>query len=243
MEFTFNDIHSHVIPCIDDGSRSLADSVGMLKIMESYGTENLILTPHYSQRRRFTPTKSEILSAAERFKADCKEAGIGINLFTGCEIEYSSDVPQMLLNNELVALANTKCVLVEFAPYVHARDITAALHSIVQVGYVPIIAHIERYPYIKGNVEEVKAFKHIGAHIQVNLHFVTEHLLFADKFLKSLLSERLVDFVAGDIHREAFLPKTVERGFEIIKKHSSQKYAEELFFKNARKILLSDERN
>lgn len=243
LDFTFNDIHSHVIPCIDDGSKSLGDSLDMLRTMEAYGTQNLILTPHYSQRRGFTPDRDKILSAAQQFKADCKDAGIGINLFAGCEIEYSSDIPEMLADGKLVPLAGSECVLIEFAPYVHARDITAALREIVQTGYVPVIAHIERYPYIKGNIAEVRAFKHLGARIQVNLHFVVQHILFADKFLKSLLSERLIDFIAGDIHWEAFSQSTVKRGFEIVKKHGSEEYAEEMFFKNAEKILLSDERN
>ncbi len=240
MDLIFNDIHSHVIPCIDDGSKSLEASLEMIQKMALYGTKKLILTPHYSQRRKFTPEKEKILTAANSFREHCEKLNTGIEFYTGCEIEYSSDIPRLLSENKLVTLANSNYVLVEFAPYVHLRDITAALHAIIQTGHIPVIAHIERYPYIKGNLSDVESFKKIGALVQVNLNFVAKRALFTDKFLKELIKNRFIDFVGSDIHWEAFSKETAFRGFNTVKKHSDENYANDIFFKNAEKILFND---
>jgi len=174
LKYTFKDIHSHVIPCIDDGSGSFEDSLKILKTMESAGTKELILTPHYSVRRRYKPSPEQILSAFEEFKNKCSQIGISIKLHYGCEIEYSADVPDLLKSGNLLSLAGTRYILVEFAPYADIREIIDAVRNIVLLGFIPVIAHVERYPALKNSIDDVAFLKSMGAMIQVNVEYIIE---------------------------------------------------------------------
>lgn len=234
----FNDIHSHIIPCIDDGSRSLSKSLKMLREMQEYGTENLILTPHYSQRRGYMPEKDEIIAAFSDFKDKAAKDGLSICLHCGCEIEYSNDIVRLLAEGKLLTLAGSKYVLVEFAPYVHSRDIIRALHDIIGVGYIPVIAHIERYPYVQDNLKDILFFKSIGALIQVNAGYIISSMPFFKKLLNFLLQERAIDFVAGDTHNDALSAVQMEKCAKTIERHTSKEYTNDVLYGNAQKILL-----
>lgn len=237
MGYIFKDIHSHVLPCIDDGAESMKSSLEILKKMKKSGTKDLFLTPHYCQRRGFRPDKERILSVFESLKKACEKEGIDINFHTGCEIEYSADVPELLKADKLLTLANSKYVLIEFAPYTNSRDMIDAVNTIVQLGLIPIIAHIERYPAIRGNTEDLLYLKKIGAKIQVNLENLAKKPLFADRFLKSIISLEIIDFVAGDVHFNSYTSSDIKKCAVLAQKYASNEYAENILFKNAEKIL------
>ena len=109
------------------------------------------------------------------------------------------------------------------------------------MGYIPVLAHLERYPALKNNIEDVIQLKNIGAKIQVNIDYITSKPFFTDVFLKLLISMQLIDFVAGDIHFNAYSPSQIKKCVRIIQKHSSSDYVQEVFYKNAEKILNTDE--
>lgn len=238
MKHMFKDIHSHIIPCIDDGSKSVESSLKMLKIMEAAGTKELFLTPHYSVRRRYKPTSEQILSAFEEFENQCKQIGISIKLHCGCEIEYSADVPDLLKSGVLLTLANTKYILMEFAPYTDIREIIEAVRNIVQLGFIPIIAHIERYPALKNRIEDVGFLKSMGAMIQVNVDYIISRPVFIDEFLKMLISQNMIDFIAGDVHMNTYTYAQLNKCAKIIEKYSSSDYVQNVFYKNFEKFYL-----
>lgn len=241
MEYIFKDIHSHVLARIDDGSDSMEKSLEILKSMEDSGTKALVLTPHYCVRRGYKPSAEKIRSAFEELKAQCRNSGIDIDLFLGCEIEYSTDIPQLLKSGSLLTMADTKYILTEFPPYINVRDMINAVQTLIQLGFIPIIAHVERYPALKSDFEAVIHLRNIGAKIQVNVDYVTSRLIFTDNFLKALITQRTIDFVAGDVHCNTYTSAQLKRCARIIQKYSSSDYAEDVFYKNAEKILKNTE--
>jgi len=241
LKHTFKDIHSHIIPCIDDGSGSLESSLKMLKTMENAGTKELFLTPHYSMRRRYKTSSERILSKFEEFENLCKNIGIGIRLHCGCEIEYSADVPSLLQAGELVTLDGTKYILLEFAPYIEIREIIEAVRTIVQLGFIPIIAHIERYPALKNRIVDIEILKSMGAMVQTNIDYIISRPIFVDDFLKTLISENIIDFIAGDVHMNPYSYAQLNKCAKIIEKYSSEDYVNDVFYKNFDKILIPNE--
>ncbi len=230
------DIHSHVIPGIDDGSETLEKSIGILHGMESAGVKNLMLTPHYSVRRGYTPSKEKIISSYEILREECRKREIGINLYLGCEIEYSSDIPLMLQSGKLLTLADTKCVLVEFAPYASFNDILSAVHGVIQIGYIPVIAHIERYSPMIKDIKNITCIKHIGALVQVNVDSVISEKFLMRRFIKKIMKKQFVDFIAGDVHSDLYTVSQLERCARIIEDLSAKDYADKIMFDNAKDI-------
>lgn len=230
------DIHSHVIPGIDDGSETLEKSIEILHGMERAGVKNLMLTPHYSVRRGYTPSKEKIISSYEILREECLKREIGIRLYLGCEIEYSSDIPLMLQSGKLLTLADTKYVLVEFAPYASFNDILSAVHGVIQVGYIPVIAHIERYrPMIK-DIKNITCIKHFGALVQVNIDSVISGNFFMHRFIKKIIKGQLVDFIAGDVHSDLYTVSQLERCAKLIEDISAKDYADRIMLDNAKDI-------
>lgn len=234
------DIHSHLIPGIDDGSKTLDESLKILHTMESLGVNDVVLTPHYSVRRGYKLSNEKLASSFNMLKDECSQNGIGINLHLGCEIEYSSVIPRMLRNGKLMTLGGTKYILLEFAPYALFDDILGAVHRVIQIGYIPIIAHIERYrPFAKeiGNIEYIK---HFGALVQVNINSVISSNFFMRRFIKKVLKKQIVDFIAGDVHSDLYTQLQLNRCAEVISKFSSQEYADKIMFSNAKKIFTNE---
>lgn len=234
------DIHSHLIPGIDDGSETLDESLRILHAMESLGVNDVVLTPHYSVRRGYKLPKEMIISSFDMLKDECVRDGMGINLYLGCEIEYSSIIPRMLRSGKLLTLGGTKYILLEFAPYALFDDILGAVHRVIQLGYIPIIAHVERYrPFIKeiGNIEYIK---HFGALVQVNVDSVISTNFSMKRFIKKILKKQVVDFIAGDVHGDLYTQLQLERCAEVISKFSSDEYADKIMFGNARKIFTNE---
>lgn len=236
MDLTFWDIHSHIIPCVDDGSQSMETSLEILRTMEQSGTRCLVLTPHYCERRGLTEKKETIESAFSELKEQAERAQIGIELFLGSEIEYSDGAAERLGRGELLTLSGTEYILTEFAPYASAREINDAVRTLVLMGYVPVIAHAERYEALRAGMDDIKTLKKAGAMISVNVSYMAKQGLFTDRFLKSLISSRLIDFLTGDVHCTSYTRSQLERCANTVEKYSGADYARDIFYLNAEKI-------
>ena len=226
------DIHSHVLPFVDDGSRSMEESLKMLSELRNQGVKHVILTPH--KRYDFNISREEIAERFLVFKKEVESQGIDIKLYLGREI-YISPEKGLDFLQECLTLNDTKYLLIEFR-FVQDDDVDVVdiSYELVRNGYIPIISHIERYPYLtEYNVEEIRA---VGAKIQVNAESIVSGK--AKRFRKkvrNLLKRRLVDFVASDIHfgRE----NCIQKAYNYVAKKISKEYADQVFTLNAQDII------
>ena len=226
------DIHSHVIPFVDDGSQSLQSSLDMLRKVESQGVKTLFCTPHF-RYGFFDCDKNEVSKNFNLLKEQAQNQRINVNLLLGQEIHYNKNIVNELKNGQYLTLNNSKYVLIEF-PYEKKEDMPEVVYNLVRAGYEPVVAHYERYYY--ADVDTAYELRALGGHIQITASSIFgEGGLAIKKLATELLKNNLVDFVAGDYHED--------RSYRMDKasKHIRKKYGEEvyenLFVKNAEKFV------
>ena len=186
------DIHNHILYGVDDGSKDLDMSLAMLKEEMEQGVTRVYLTPHQNQQTLTGPLLKE---RYQSFLLELKEKGIDMDIRLGAEIYYYPGLKQDLLSGKALTMDESKYVLVEFSTRTET-NVSEIVYELVMAGFTPIIAHIERYPYLKK--EDYFDIKEAGGLIQINSssfsHFSSRGLI------KYLLKNDLVDYVATDAH-------------------------------------------
>ena len=209
------DIHTHVIPNVDDGSPNLETSIAMIKHEIDIGVTEIIATPHHIYKR-YEKSVEEIKSQFELLKNEVEKQNLPIKLYLGQEICYShrEDILRMLKSGKLLTLNNTNKVLLEFSFHREPEDLMDIIYNFGVNGYEVIIAHVERYEWM--NLDKVKALRVEGAKIQINSNsYLGLEGLKEKWFVKKLLKLDLVDYVASDTH--SFRPSTLDKSYQKIK--------------------------
>lgn len=225
------DIHSHILHCVDDGSGSLETSVKMVEESCLQGVTDIILTPHFNSE--ILVSDEEIVGRYNQLKNAVKEKGINVNLFLGREVYYDSELKKVLPTLSNATLNNTKYLLIEFSLR-QEYEISEVVYELKLMGYIPIVAHFERYFY--ATEETAREVKDYGGLIQLNVNSIVgknkKHYL---KLVKRLIKGKLVDFISSDVHdgRDYLMAK----GREYIEKKYGKVVANDLFVSNAKEII------
>lgn len=225
------DLHTHILPGIDDGSDNLQTSINMVKHAVSQGVTDIFFTPHY--RDLFNPSVEEINQAYDNLKNELNVQGITVNTYLGQEIFVDKEIKTLLKENKVLTLNGTKYVLIEF-DLNHRNDIASMVYEVKIAGYIPIVAHLERYYY--STMDIAREIKGYGALIQVNAgSIVGRHKSDYKKMVKGLFKEGLVDFVASDVHssRENMLLES----YNYVSKKFGKEIANAVYNENAKKII------
>ncbi len=234
------DIHCHIMPGVDDGSPDMAPSLEMLKIADKNGITHLILTPHHKPMHHNVSPEHNVLYR-KKLQEAAKEAGIRAKLFSGNEIYYSDETMEELLQGKICSLAGSDYVLVEFHPTNPFKAIQNAMNRVQASGYIPIVAHVERYSDIVEKPERVGDLIDMGCLIQVNASSIMGKYGFGiSHFTKKLLKENYVHFIASDAHdtgRRA--PKLLECR-EYVERKYGEEYAKKLFFTNPANVIRNE---
>ena len=209
------DIHTHVIPNVDDGSPNLETSISMIKHEIAIGVTEIIATPHHIYKR-YEKSVEEIKSQFQLLKNEVEKQNLPIKLYLGQEICYThrENTLEMLKEGKLLTLNNTNKVLLEFSFHREPEDLMDIIYNFGVNGYEVIIAHVERYTWM--NLDKIKALRVEGAKIQINSNSYLGLEGFKEKwFVKKLLKLDLVDYVASDTH--SFRPSTLDKSYQKIK--------------------------
>ncbi|MBO5008141.1 MAG: hypothetical protein J6D26_04850 [Clostridia bacterium] len=237
----FVDIHSHVLPAVDDGALNMAQSLDTLRSMQSLGVTDVFLTPHYCKRRGHVTPTGKIRHTYSKLCTACEDEQISIRLHLGTEMEYSQDGARYIREGRVFTMGDTNYILVEFPPYIKSQTILHATREIVQMGLIPIIAHVERYESLYSDFDVLYSLKEIGVMIQVNIRSMCVFNLKLRKFLKRIIKERLADFLAGDVHTVPLDEKEIAKCSKLVIKYSSEEYLDDLMSGNAKKTILNKE--
>ncbi len=196
------DLHTHIMFGIDDGSRSLDETMIMLERLSNDGVTDVMLTPHYIENSKYNcnnKTKNKLLN---EIKKEALKREININIYLGNEVMVSNDLIK-LLDTEITTLNNSKYLLIELPIDREFDDLDLILKKIMSKGFIPIIAHPERYSYVKDNYKWVYDYLKMGVLFQSNYESLFDKYgKEAKKTLKKLLKHNMVHFLASDIHRE-----------------------------------------
>ncbi len=230
---SFVDIHCHIMPGVDDGSQDTQMSLEMLRIAASEGVSRVILTPHHKPGHRNVSTRS-IIERTKELQRACDDAEIPIRLHTGNELYYYEDSISMIEEKEIAPLAGTDHVLVEFHPMDPYSKIRNAVYELMAIGRVPVIAHVERYAEVVKHPELARELSDMGCLIQVNAKTITGGYGGALKsFVKTLLKDGVVDFVASDAHNTDNRAPRFKEAYRYVVAKTNKEYAKDIFRNNA----------
>ena len=195
------DLHSHFIPGIDDGSQSMEESLTLLREMEALGYEKVITTPHIMiDVYRNTPKiiKEGLISLREAAKAE----GIQVEIEAGAEYYMDEGFYDHLHSGEVMTIKN-KYLLFETSYISKPLQIEEMIFEIGIAGYIPLMAHPERYRYVTDPQKEYSRFKELGVLFQVDLNsFGGYYGKSAKKNVDFLSKHGMIDFLGSDVHHK-----------------------------------------
>ena len=234
------DIHTHLLYEVDDGANSIEESLAMLEDAKAQGVEAMILTPHY-RRGMFRYPTEQINENFSNLKAQAQD--IGVELYLGTEYHVNDSMVEHFRNGRCHTLAGTSYVLAEYKPETEFSYIKASVQDLLFHGYVPIVAHIERYACMD-DLKRVAFLREIGVMIQVNADAVIGKQGFRAKgYTKKLLKKGYVDFVASDCHGYKERKSNMGKCKEYLLKKYDDRYVHQILYGNANKILQEIEAN
>ena len=195
------DIHSHILFDIDDGFSSILDSLDLLAKLKNVGFDNIILTPHYIENSEYNADNHTKLLKFNELKRECKKNNIDINLYLGNEVFINDHIKEGILDKQIYPLNNGKYLLFELPLNNQILNLLDIIHEIKIQGYIPVLAHPERYTYFQKDYSLVDELKKENVLFQVNYASILDYYgKKAKKLLKYILKNHYVDFLGTDIH-------------------------------------------
>ena len=191
------DIHCHLLYGIDDGSKSLEESINILDKMYNDGFTDIIITPHYMKDTRYNANNSEKLKLFEELKNNYNK----INLYLGNEVYVDEDMVSLIKNNEIYTLNNSKYLLMELPMNNRIKNIEEIIYSLTRENIIPVIAHPERYKYVQNDIKYLDKLKEMGVLFQGNYESLFDKYgKGSKKTLKKLLKNNYITFLGSDYH-------------------------------------------
>lgn len=195
------DIHNHILFGIDDGSKSLEESIKIIEEAKRNGYTDLVLTPHYREKEGYTCDNKKKYQIFDFLQKEVKNRNINVNLYLGNEITLDDDFFYYLKTNQLLSLNNSKYLLLEL-PFVSRFD---GLEEIVEelkgLDLVPIIAHPERYEDY--SIEDYLKLIQQGVLFQGNIGTLYgKYGTKAKHKLEEMLKRHMIHFIGSDTHHD-----------------------------------------
>lgn len=233
----FTDIHTHILPGVDDGAKDMSQARKLLRMAWENGTRTIFMTPHYRGKyKQHTPTqlKENYNWLCELLQGEFPD----MHLYLGSEISYEADAPEAMLAGEILTLKDSRYVLLEFQTTALRSQILSGVSETIRCGFIPIIAHVERYDIARTNPALLAELREMGALLQLNADSVMGRNGFRIKNLcHKLLSSKVVHFIASDAHDQKRRPPMLRKCFLHIHKKYGPEYASALFYHNAQAII------
>lgn len=198
------DMHSHFIPGIDDGAKTMRESVEMITTMAELGYRKVITTPHI-MGDFYKNTPEIILTGLEQVRREVKAAGVEIEIEAASEYYFDYELESKLEKERLLTFGNN--YLLFEVSYMNAPDNLDGLIFRMQTGsYTPVLAHPERYPYWFRDLKNFEKLKDKGVLFQLNLNSLTGHYSPAtQKIAEQMIDKGWYEFVGTDCHHSGHL--------------------------------------
>jgi protein-tyrosine phosphatase len=223
------DIHSHVLFGMDDGARTIEDSLAMVRMAAEHGTTDLVATPHANVEYRFEPEK-----IAERIAQIQAAVGGSPRLYTGCDFHLTYDNIQTALEQPRKYTINQKCyLLVEFSDLMIFHNTAEIFGRLGEAGMIPVITHPERNHLLRQRMDQIALWVEAGARVQVTGQSLTGKFgKRARDFSRQLLDRGLVHVIASDGHDSEQRPPVLDSAYSWLSEQYSKELAQALCVSN-----------
>lgn len=224
------DIHSHILPGVDDGAKNIEESISLLSVMHSQGITDVIATPHfYPHLDNLENFRQKTTDAFNLLNQTIKDKDFP-NIYLGCEILYYSGISKVSAIKNFT-LNNSNYILLELNPYLINRTLESEiLYLRDTVGLIPIIPHIERYYRAKGYKRFLEFLIENKILTQVNAtSFFAKRY---NKILQKLITEDIITFIGTDCHSLERRPPLMKLALEFVKNTFGEEYKTKLIENN-----------
>lgn len=233
----FVDIHTHILPGVDDGAADILEGMKLVRMAWEDGTRALFLTPHY--RGSFKEnTPAWLHEVFSMFRQSVAEELPEMELYLGSEAHYEAALPELLCEGKVMPLLNSQYVLLEFLSTSVRSQIVNGVSEVIRCGFTPVIAHAERYNAFRKDAALADTVLAMGALIQLNASSILgKHGYGIKQFCHRLLQQRKAHFIASDAHDCAQRPPLLQACWQRVSKKYTADYASALFRENAQAII------
>ena len=196
------DIHSHILPGIDDGARTIEDGIDTVKWLVEQGVTDIITTPHYIHETDYDSPKSKNSKLLADLKKRLKSEGVRVNISLGNEIYINDKIPELIKAKKISPLNSSKYLLIEMPLDEEFPNYEDYFRVLIDEGYKVILAHPERYYVVAEDYEIVKRLHEIGVLFQCNAGSILgRYGKTAKKIIKKMAKDKLIFVLSSDAHR------------------------------------------
>lgn len=237
------DIHSHILPCKgDDGSNSMDNTLSMVLSAQKQGITTMFATPH---SEAFFREDCDVSLRFDIMRRSLRSVFPDMEFYLGSEVMLTAsnmkEIVSALESGELPTMGG-KYVLVEFYEEAEKPTVSFCLSKLVNSGFIPILAHWERYVNLRGQLEYIRNLHKNGCLVQLNMYSLEEY---GDEdirdWARTLIHEKLVDFLGTDSHKTWYRPPSVEQGMKYLTENCEAEYLNAITWKNANDLLIKKE--
>lgn len=218
------DMHSHFIPGIDDGAKTIEDSLALLSAMQELGYRKVITTPHI-MADGYKNTPEIIKAGLEKVRQAVKQVNLQIEIEAAAEYYFDFDFEKKIKERSLLTFGSKNYVLWE-VPFINPPDnMNQLIFDMTTMGYTPVLAHVERYGFWQHNFEKYEELINRGVLLQMNINSITGHYSIPTrKAAQWLIDKDMISFVGSDCHHSGHI--------ELMRKALADKYLEKLLASN-----------
>ena len=195
------DVHSHILPGIDDGARTVEETYQMMEEAYNAGFEAIISTSHYMENV-YMANKKQKETYIQMIQSTLKQKQIELKVYNGTEVYSNDHMLSLIKSGEIATLNHSRYVLFELPMNQNVIYFDQIIYELISMDYVPIIAHPERYQYVQKNPNMVLKWIEQGALLQVNYgSFIGIYGKSVEKTAMKLLKHNMIHFLGSDCHR------------------------------------------
>lgn len=233
---SYIDIHTHILPGVDDGANNIEQSLEMIKTTYEEGVRKIIFTPHFGLYHEgccaaelqsvFNELKNAVLSYKD------------LELYLGNEIFYGPETVSALQEGKALRLADTDYVLIEFHTTEEYSTMEKAVQTLIRAGYTPILAHAERYAALRKSTDYTAELVYFGARIQINSGTLLKGALDPEfRISKKLIKENLVHLLGSDCHDNKLRRPQMKEAADKLYRMAGNSSAERILYENGMLLL------
>lgn len=231
------DIHSHILPGVDDGAKDMEMTMAMIDMAYSQGVRVMIATPHYYPGHVKYPKEYVERVFGETVLA-VKDKYEDFKILRGNEIYYREGALEKLRSKRIFTLADTPYVLLEFSPGTQYNAICSAVRKCLEDGFYPILAHIERYQSLWKNEKNVRELVRMGAYMQVNAeNFMGGFFSAQRRWCLRLAAEGLMHFIGSDAHNTQDRSPNLKQAADYLRDHLDEAACNRILADNPARLL------
>ena len=231
------DIHCHLIPGIDDGSKNVTETFEMARRASELGYKGIFATPHYIKDSHET-SSSDINNSVEVLNKLFKERDIDCKVYVGNELYFTPDALDLYKDSKVCTLGNSKYALIEFPLNGTALNMQSVITNICQVGYVPVIAHPERYEFVHKDIKKLLPLIEEGALLQINVGSISGYYgNTTKKTVIKLLKKDMAHLIGTDSHNSSSIYDIWENSIKKIEKIVKKDRLQQMLIDNSKAIL------